>query len=232
MKKTIPIFFILGLLVMATPSLAAEQWFFLEDIGQHLDSRGVTLVPLSRQQAKELFKKETGLQEKALHQYEKIRDQRLKDFSKTYRHQFQNDKTFHIDKNNLVSASVYAFSKSKAKIHIKFVYGHSRWHHFYIALADFITERDPFLDGVFGLNELEKQYAFSFKGVCHGMPFAEVEEKLGKEFFNYAGQSPQYQNIYYEQYNLEIIIQDWKVKCLRKGKPGWMDTAMKFKNEP
>ena len=43
---------------MATPSLAAEQWFILEDIGQHLDSGGVTLVPLSRQQAKELFKKD------------------------------------------------------------------------------------------------------------------------------------------------------------------------------
>jgi len=47
----------------------------------------------------------------------------------------------------------------------------------------------------------------------------------------YMGQSPQYRNIYYEKEDIEIIIQDFIVKYIQKGKPGWMDTPMKYKKE-
>jgi hypothetical protein len=61
------------------------------------------------------------------------------------------------------------------------------------------------------------------------MSAGEVEALLGGDYYEYAGQSPQYRNIYYEEYNLEIIIQNERVKYIQKGKPGWMDSEMKFK---
>ena len=75
-------------------------------------------------------------------------------------------------------------------IYIKFIYGHSRWHHFYILLKNFIVERDDYIDDIFDLDELEKLYSFTFKGVGHGTTAMEMGEILGSDYYEYMGQSP------------------------------------------
>ena len=230
MKKNKLMLFTIGFVLISQPSIAEEKWYTPVDIGQHMDSSGVTQKKLSKAQVKEIFQKEIIFQEEALKRYEKIKDKWLEDNGAEYLNKFKNNKIFYLDRrDHPISASIYEFSKSKAKIYIKFIYGHSRWHHYYIVLGNFLAERDPYLDEVFNLNEIEKKYSYSFKGVTHGIPAEEVEEILGNNYYEYAGQSPQYRNIYYEQYNIEVIIQDWRVKYIQEGKPSWMDTEMKFK---
>lgn len=224
-------FLSLGILLMSLQSIAKEKWYTPVDIGQHIDTNNVTEEKLSKDQAREIFKKDSYLQEDASKQYEKSKNEWFKNNSTEYLEKFKDNKIFYLDKeNHPVSAYVYMFSKSEVKIYIQFIYGHSRWHHYYIVLKDYLIERDPYIDEVFNLNDLEKQYSFSYKGIGSGTSLQKVQEILGNDYYEYAGQSPQYQNIYYEKYNIEIIIQDWVVKYLRKGKPGWMDTEMKFKN--
>ena len=179
---------------------------------------------------KEIFHGETVFQKEALNKYERLRDKWLENNGVDYQNQFKNDKVFFLDReNHPISANIHKFSKTKAKIYIQFIFGHSRWHHYYIILEDFIVERDPYIDEVFNLKELEKKYSYSFNGVAYGTTVQELEEILGRDYYEYMGQSPQYRNIYYEKYDLEIIIQDWIVKYIEKGKPTWMDTEMKFK---
>ena len=224
------ILFTIGLLLMSQQSIAEEKWYTPVDIGQHIDSNEVIEEKLSKAQVKEIFQKETIFKIEALEKYEKLRDQWLETNREEYSNKFKNNKVFHLDKrDHPISANIYEFSKSKAKIYIKFIYGHSRWHHYYIILENFLVERNPYIDEVFNLNELEKIYSYSFKGVTHGTSANEVEEILGNDYYEYPGQSPQYRNVYYEKYNIEIIIQDWAVKYMQKGKPSWMDTEMNFK---
>lgn len=220
----------IGPLLMSQSGIAEEKWYTPVDIGQHVDSRGMNLEKLSKTDVKKMFQKETILQPEALKRYEKIKDKWFEDNGAAYLKRFKNDTTFSIYRSDhSISASIYEFSKLKAKIYITFIYGHSRWHEYSIVLGNFLAERDPYLDEVFNLKEMEKKYSYSFKGVTHGISAEEVEKILGNNYFEYAGQSPQYRNIYYEQYNLEIIIQDNIVKYLHESKPGWMDTEMKFK---
>ena len=213
----------IGLLFLSQPSHAAEKWYSPVDIGQHVDSSAVAEEKLSKAQIKEIFQKGTIFRKEALKRYEKIKDNWLEDNRAEYLNKFKNDKIFSLDRrDHPISASIYQFSKSKAKIYIQFIFGHSRWHHYYIALGNFTAERDSYLDEVFDLDKLEKKYSYSFKGVAHGISAEEVEKILGRNYFEYAGQSPQYRNIYYEQYDIEIIIQDWRVKYIQHGKPNWM----------
>lgn len=230
MVKNRIILFIIGFLVILQHTSAGEKWYVLVDIGQHIDTSGVVEEKLSKARIKEIFQEETFFQKKDLEHYEKLRDLWLENNSEGYFNKFRNNKDFHLDKNNNpISANIYEFSKSNAKIYIKFIYGHSRWHHYYIVLGNFLVERDLHIDEVFNLNELEKKYSYSFNGVFHGTSANEAERILGKNYYEYSGQSPQYRNIYYEKYNIEIIIQDWIVKYIQQGKPNWMDTEMKFK---
>ncbi len=215
---------------MSQQSIAGKKWYTPVDIGQHIDFNGVIEEEISRAQVKEIFKKETIFQNSTLKKYKKLRDKWVENHREEYINKFKNNKVFHLDRNNHpISANIYEFSKSKVKIYIKFIYGHSRWHHYYIILGNFLVERDPYIDEVFNLKELENRYSYSFKGVTHGTSAKKIEEILGSDYYEYAGQSPQYQNIYYEKYNIEIIIQDWVAKYVQKGKPSWMDTEMKFK---
>jgi len=215
---------------MSPPCIAEEKWYTPVDIGEHIDLNGLEEEKLSNARVKEIFQKETVFKKDFLTKLEKHRDQWLENNQMDYRNKFKNDRTFHLDRSHHpISASICQFSKSKAKIYIKFIYGHSRWHHFYIILRAFLVKRDSYLDEIFGLNELEKKYSYSFKGVTHGTAAIEVEQRLGGDYYEYAGQSPQYRNIYYEKFNLEIIIQNSKVKYIHKGKPSWMDTELKFK---
>ena len=230
MEKNKLILLFLGIFMISCTSIAEEKWYTPVDIGEHVDLNNIGEEKLAKTQVKEIFQKEAVFKEDALRKYETLRDKWLENNGAEYQNKFKNNKVFFLDKrNHSISADIYKFSKSKAKIYIKFIYGHSLWHHYYIVLANFLVERDPYIDEIFNLNELEKQYSYSFKGITHGTTTNEVEEILGRDYYEYAGQSPQYRNIYYEKHDLEIIIQDWRVKYIQKGKPGWMDTEMKIK---
>jgi hypothetical protein len=230
MKRSKTLLFIIGMLLMTQPGIAEEKWCAPVDIGEHVDLNDIGVEKLSKAQAKEIFQRETIFKQEALQKYEKLRDTWLKNNGPVYLKKFEDDKIFYLDRDNHpLSANVYEFSKAEAKIYIRFIYGHSRWHHYYIVLGNFLVKRDSYIDEVFSLNELEKRYSYSFKGVTHGMSAGEVEALLGGDYYEYAGQSPQYRNIYYEKYNLEIVIQNEQVKYIQKAKPSWMDTEMKFK---
>ena len=113
---------------MSQPSILKEKWYTPVDIGQHMDSIGVTEVKLSKAQVKEIFQKETIFQKEALKRYENIKDKWLEDNGAEYLNQLRNNKNFHLDKrDHPISANIYIFSKSMAKIYIKFFYGYSRW---------------------------------------------------------------------------------------------------------
>lgn len=228
MKRRLILIYI-GLSIISQPGVSMEKWYSPVGIGEHIDYSFIIEEELSKDRVIEIFQKGTFLRKGAYKKYEKIKERWLEENGADYLKKY-NNKNFSIDKEgHHISATVYKFSKLKAKIDIKFIYGYSRWHHYYIVLGSFIAERDPYLDEVFNLIEIEKKYSYSFKGVSHGLPAEDVVEILGNNYYEYAGQSPQYRKIYYEQYNIEIIIQDRRVKYLQKGKPGWMDTEMKLK---
>ena len=217
---------------MSHSSIAEEKWYTPVDIGEHVDLNNIGEKRLNKGQIKEIFQKGTILKDEALKQYEKLRDIWLEKNGTEYQNKFKDNKIFYLDRrNHPISADIYQFSESRAKIYIRFIYGHSRWHHYYIVLANLIVKRNRYIDEVFNLNELEKKYSYSFKGVIHGSTAQEVEKTLGRDYYEYAGQSPQYRNIYYEKHDLEIIIQDWRVKYIQKGKPNWMNTEMKYRNK-
>lgn len=222
----------LGTLLMLQQCMAEEKWYKPVDIGQHIDQNNVKEEQINKSQIKKIFKKGTLFQEDARRMYVNLKREWFTINGADYIKKYKDDKIFYLDNNDHpITANVYMFSKSKAKIHIKFIYGHSRWHHYYIVLGNFLLERDSYIDDVFNLNVLEKKYSYSFKGISHGSSVEEIEDILGRGYYEYAGQSPQYRNIYYEKYNIEIIIQDWVVKYVQEGKPDWMKSEMKFKNK-
>lgn len=225
------IIFILGITLMSQESITEEKWYIPVDIGQHIDINYAKEEQLNKDQVREIFIKDKIFQQKALHKFVNLKDKWFKNNGTEYIKKFENNKIFYLNRNNHpISANVYRFSKSKAKIYIQFIYGHSRWHHYHIVLKNYIIDRDSYINEIFNLIELEKKYSFVFKGVGYGTSLDKALEILGNKYYEYAGPSPQFQNIYYEEYNIELVIQDWIVKYLQQGRPGWMNTEMKHKN--
>lgn len=218
---------------MPSPNnITEEKWYAPVDIGQHIDSNNVAEDKLSQGQIEEIFQKENVFRKESLERYEKLRDRWLEENGEEYKKGLDDNRYFRLDSgNHPVSADVYQFSKSRAKIWIKFLYGYSRWHHYYVVLGNLLMDRDDYIDEIFGLRELEKKYTFSFKGIAHGTPVDELERVLGNDYYEYASQSPQYRQLYYERHKIEVIVQDFEVKYLQKSRPGWMDTDMKMKKD-
>lgn len=198
-----------------------NKWYVPVNIGMHIDPNTVKEERLSSAQAKEIFQKVTDLTPQARARFEALRDEWLKKNNEKYGKQFANDKLFRMDKKNDVSVHIHEFTKSEVRLYVLFIYGYSRWHHYYVLLKNYVVPRGDMIDETFRLDDLEKLYSFSFEGVGHGTGVEEMVTKLGTDYSEYAGQSPQYRNIYYEKYDIEIVIQDFEVKYLRKGRPGW-----------
>ena len=71
MKRNKYILFTIGLLLTSQKSMAEEKWYTPVDIGQHIDSTYIIEEKLNEAHIKEIFKKGTFIQEKALKKYEK-----------------------------------------------------------------------------------------------------------------------------------------------------------------
>ncbi len=219
--------FTIALLLISQRTHADEQWYTPVDIGQYLDTNAApTAIELTETAFQTIMQADGSLQEDALRKYRSLRDDWLATHGEEYIKKFDYNKAFLLDSS--LSGNLYQFSNLEAKFYITFTYGHSRWHHYYIALANFLVERTPYIDTVFNLPALEQRYSYSFEGLTHGTTIETMEKILGTDYQEYAGQSPQYRKIYYEQYDIEIIIQAQVVKFVQQGKPGWMDSDMKI----
>lgn len=203
-----------------------EKWYAPINIGQHMDLNNIDEEILSKTQGRKIFQRETLFTQPFLKHIEGVRDHWLEQNNEKYRGQFNDHKLFQLDKAHAVTVDIHGFSKTNIRLYVSFIYGHSLWHHYDILLKAFLIERDDYIDGVFKLKELESRYSYTFKGARHGSTSTELEEKLGNNYFEYMGQSPQYRNIYYEQHDIEVVIQDDVVKYLCKGRPGWMNSNM------
>ncbi len=205
-------------------SVNEDKWYVPVNIGQHMDLNNIDEEILSKTQGRKMFQKETLFTQPFLKQIEGVRDHWLEQNNEKYREKFNDHKVFQLDKAHAVTVDIHGFSKTNVRFYVSFIYGHSRWHHYSILLKVFLIERDDYIDGVFSLRELESQYSFTFNGVGHGTTRKELEEILGSDYLEYRGQSPQYRNIYYQQHDIEVVLQDDLVKYLCKGRPGWMDS--------
>ncbi len=203
-----------------------EKWYVPVNIGQHMDLNSIDEDILSKTQGRKRFQKETLFTQPFLKQIEGERDLWLEQNNEKYREHFKYNKLFQIDKEHSVTVDIHGFSRTNIRLYVSFIYGHSRWHHYDILLKAFLIERDNYIDGVFKLKEQELRYSFTYNGVGHGTTSRGLEEKLGNDYVEYMGQSPQYRNIYYELHDIEVIIQDGIVKYLCTGRPDWMDSNM------
>ncbi len=229
MKISKIIIFII-LIFLGMHVMAKDQWVKLIDIGEHIDFSEAKEETINKAQAVKIFQKNDLLTKDALTEMKKIRDGLIKKNKKTFMEKNKKDNSFFLDTKYPISIEISRISKTKVNIYILFVYGHSRWHSFYMCIKNYIIKRDADIDEIFNLKELEENYFFSFKGIGHGTAFEYMEKKLGKNYYEYLGQSPQLRNIYYEKYNIEVVIQDFVVKKINKGRPGWMDSGMIRKN--
>jgi len=208
-----------------------EKWYVQVDIGKYVNSNGATNEVLRNSRAKSIFQKGTLLSTNFLIAYEATRDQWLKENDDQYVKRFKNYNGFFKDKNHAIKTTLKRFSATKARIQISFIYGHYRWHHYFILLENYTVPRSPYIDDVFGLAALEKKYSYSVKGIGHGLSATDMERVLGEDYWEYAGQSPSFRKVYYEELDVEVVIQHWVVKYINKGRPKFMDTDMKYKNK-
>lgn len=201
-----------------------EKSYTPVDIGDHIWADGISEAKHSQKDFFEVF--QLG-EKRSLEFSQKTRaslDQQKKKFIKDFNlaDQKQKDHFFHLDPEQLLSWRICEFSKSKVKVGVEFIVGHSRWHHYYKRLSEMVFSRNESIDKALGLPELEKQYGFSFKGVEHGTPVRDMQKLLGKKFKEYPGQSEQFRQLYYPDHDIEIVIQDQVVKYLRRGVPAWI----------
>lgn len=210
--------------------MAKDKWVKLIDIGEHIDFNESKEETINKEQVKKIFQENDLLSKEAMDEMKKIRDNLVKKNKKSFIDNNKNDKSFSLDSNYAISIEISRISKTKVNIYILFVYGHSRWNNYYMRIKNYIINRDTDIDKIFNLKELEEKYFFSFKGVEYGNSFEDMEKKLGNNYHEYLGQSPQLKNIYYEIYNIEVVIQNFIVKNINKGRPGWMDSGMTRKN--
>lgn len=200
---------------------AAERWYHPVDIGMHVSPADKETTPLPPQEALALFSADGGdprFSPLGQQKFLRLKEEWIRKKFKTYPPAMPEDPAHH-PADGAPAPLVRAFSKDRVVIGVVFQTGFSRWHHYYELIASYLIPRTKEIDALFGLVELEKQYRLEYKGVRHGMPFGEAIEKiLGPYDCEYAGQSPQFRNIYYLKHDLEIVVQDGTIKYLKRGR--------------
>ncbi|MBN2018536.1 MAG: hypothetical protein JW794_10470 [Candidatus Cloacimonetes bacterium] len=137
---------------------------------------------------------------------------------------FQNDPYFTPNRDYKIDYSIDAFSDDSINVKFFYEYGTSRWHHYNALLMNLIIPRNSRLDSIFNMEYYESLYKTVYNGIGHDSTGKQMEEELGTDYFEYFGQSLQLRNVYYEDQNLEICLQDGIVKFVKIGRPGWMDS--------
>ncbi len=138
--------------------------------------------------------------------------------------EFQNDPYFVLNSDYKIDYKIDGFSADRVNISFFFEYGASRWHHYLVRIKNLVLPRTTRIDSLFALDELEAMYTIQIRGIGYNSTFEEMEKNLGKEYFEYIGQSLQLRNIYYPGLDVEVCVQDEMVKYIKEGRPGWMDS--------
>jgi len=144
---------------------------------------------------------------------------------------FRNDPFYVPEKEVKIEYSVAKFSGSKVNLLVFFRFGSSRWHSYNGLLKNLILPRTAFIDSLLNMEHYDNLYKKRFRGIGHGISASEMETELGRDYFEYLGQSLQLRNIYYGKHNLEIYIQDVTVMYIKEGRPNWMDSDSVVKHK-
>lgn len=196
--------------------MSQETTYSPVDIGQHIDQNGVLSERLS--DVGEIFyldkDNRSGIDREAYQTFLDLRNQWMEEHREEYLIQFAPDPVFYVDEEAPVDVIVKEFSHNKVRVYIVFTIGHSRWHHYYLLLKDYLIDRDELVDKIFRLKQIEGLYAATYKGIGHGASFHDLVRRLGLNYREYTGQSMQYRTLYYPDDNVEVILQDGVVKYL------------------
>lgn len=91
---------------------------------------------------------------------------------------FRDHKTGKVD--NTPVALVSRFSKSRIEVLIVTPLGFYRWHHYYRRLHQLMIRRTPSVNAQFGLQKLDREYAWRFRGLGYNDDTGKVHRALGK----------------------------------------------------
>lgn len=213
--------------------MAQEKWYSPVDIGQHIDMNNVKQEkpPDFAENFEINIDSRYRLLPHIIDSFNKETEKWLEKNLEQYLRKFNENKNFSFSDKHQIELIIKQFSEDKLRIFVVFYFGYARWHHYYILLRDYLIERNDEIDQIFKLNRLEDIYTFSYKGITHGTSLKEMEHLLGSEYHEYIGQSPQLLTVYYENHDLEVVLQENMVKYLQHGKPGWMNSQMYEKHK-
>lgn len=224
---------IFTILTIQIAVMSQEKIYRPVDIGQHIDNNEILEERLFN--VEDVFiqaKDDTGkIKQKVYQELLNHRDQWMQKNREEYLVRFVSDPAFHTEKEDLIDIVVKEFSNNKVRVFIVFTIGQSRWHKYQILLKNYLIDRNNTVDQIFRLKELDKIYTAEYQGLSNGISFSEVLKSLGVNYNEYIGQTPQYQDIYFPDHNLEVIIQDGFLKYLQKGKPDWVEQLPSDKEE-
>ncbi len=202
-----------GRLVVPAP-LPPEHWYRPVDIGEHVDVGGVRPEVVPPTQVLNWFTERRFTPEGEKH-FGGIAATLPDPPPAAHAH----DPAYRRVATPTLGAKVREFSERRARVWVLRSTGTSRWHHFFTLVSELVVDRTAGVDAVLGLSELEAQYSASFAGVRHGMKFSELP-RLGP-CRDYQGQSPDFRNVYCEEHDIEIVVQDGIVKYVHRGRPSW-----------
>ena len=214
--------------------MSQENLFTPVDIGQHIDENGVKEEKLSN--AEEIFfldeENRLGINPEVLKSFVDLRESWMETERQEYLDKFAPDPAFYVDEDVPIEIIIKEFSHDNVRINIVFTIGHSRWHHYHMLLKDYLIDRTDIVDQLVGLKQLEEKYSATFNGVGHGSSFNDLLRSLGLNYREYIGQSMQYRTLYYPDQNVEVFLQDGRVKYLIEEKPGWVDEIVSEEDSP
>ena len=205
--------------------MSQEKIYRPIDIGQHIDQNGVREETLSNVEDVFFLDKDnrSGITPDVYQTFIRLRDSWMEEHREEYLNNFAPDPAFHVDEEAPVDIIVKEFSPDKIRIFIVFTIGHSRWHHYYLLLKDYLIDRTDKVDQMFRLKQLEERYGATFNGLGHGASFHDLLRLVGLNYQEYIGQSLQFRTLYYPDQNLEVVLQDGIVKYLVEEKPAWVE---------
>lgn len=120
-------------------------------------------------------------------------------------------------------AEVESFSHSRAILRVTLVLGSFRGHHYFYQLARYNVAREPAIDTVYELAELERRLSYTYRGLGHGSRSAEMFSRLSAPDAEYPGPTPSQRNLYFGAENLHVELHDGVVYYIEPGKPGWLE---------
>jgi len=126
-------------------------------------------------------------------------------------------------------AVVVGFSSNEIAVMVLRPTGYWLWHHFSECLAAFRIRRNPQLDALFGVGDLERRYAVRYKGVGYGDTDAAVRAAFGAPDAIEEYQPFNYFRFSYLEDDLVFQFQDARVKTITRGVPATLREEIKQK---